>query len=463
MNDTEALKNYVRAEDGALQWTLRGTSQHVYATIYEFALTSQIWQGRAWTHRLQLFVPHTPHATKPNADMPMVVNSAADAVLLYITTQGGSAETELGVQACAATGIACAFLYDVPNQPLFEGLMEDALIAHTFVRYLETGDATWPLLFPMVKSVVRAMDALQAFSREASNAKTVPHAAAAEGQSASLVPFARFLITGASKRGWTSWLTAVAEAETGRVAAIAPMVYDNLNLLAQMPHQREVMGGYSASIHDYTELDLQARMATPEGAQLARMVDPYTYLDRLTLPKLLINGANDLYWMTDALNLYWPALPTPKHVLYVPNTGHFLGDTARVYATLVAFVRAVVAHDALPAPVLNVTETESFVTINAGNITDDVRLWVAYSTSRDFRGAFWKSPTHTPCGKEEVWTTTVRKPSDGFMALFGEFGFVYDGLPYTLSTPVNIFPMQLKMREIAEESAGQHANIPAKE
>ncbi len=293
MNDTEALKNYVRAEDGALQWTLRGASQHVYATIYEFALTSQIWQGRAWTHRLQLFVPHTPHATKPDSDMPMVVNSAADAVLLYITTQGGSAETELGVQACAATGIACAFLYDVPNQPLFEGLMEDALIAHTFVRYLETEDATWPLLFPMVKSVTRAMDALQAFSREASNAKTVPNTANATVQNTALVPFTRFLITGASKRGWTSWLTAVAEAETGRVAAIAPMVYDNLNLLAQMPHQREVTGGYSASIHDYTELDLQARMATPEGAQLAQMVDPYTYLDRLTLPKLIINGAND--------------------------------------------------------------------------------------------------------------------------------------------------------------------------
>lgn len=437
MSGMEALSDYARAEDGALQWTLQNMSSHPYATVYEFALTSQIWQGQAWTHRLQLFVPHSLAA------------AGADAVLLYVTTQGGKAETELGAQAATATGIACAFLYDVPNQPLFDGLMEDALIAHTLVRYLETGDATWPLLFPMVKSVTRAMDALQEFSRQAasrSSSAVLPTAAgqAAGGQNANApislpVPFTRFLITGASKRGWTSWLTAVAEAQSGRVSAILPMVYDNLNLLAQMPHQREITGGYSASIHDYTELDLQAQMATPEGAQLAQMIDPYTYRDRLTLPKLIINGANDSYWMTDALNLYWPALPDPKHVLYVPNTGHFLNDPSRVYATLVAFVRATVAGDALPSPVLNVTDMENFVSVSAGNLTEDVRLWIAYSATRDFRSALWKSPNHMPRDKGQEWQTSLRKPSEGFMALFGEFGFVYDGLPYTLSTPINIF------------------------
>ncbi len=437
MSDAEALSDYVGAEDGALQWTLQNMSSHAYATVYEFALTSQIWQGRAWTHRLQLFAPHSLTAI------------GADAVLLYITTQGGNAETELGIQAAAATGIACAFLYDVPNQPLFDGLLEDALIAHTLVRYLETGDATWPLLFPMVKSVTRAMDALQEFSQQAASgssgaAQRTATGQAADGQNADsivapLVPFTRFLITGASKRGWTSWLTAVAEAQSGRVAAILPMVYDNLNLLAQMPHQREITGGYSASIHDYTELDLQTRMATPEGARLAQMIDPYTYRDRLTLPKLIINGANNSYWMTDALNLYWPDLPDPKHVLYVPNTGHFLGEPSRVYATLTAFVRAIVAGDNLPAPVLNVTDMGNFVSLNAGNLTEDVRLWIAYSTTRDFRAARWNSPNHIPRDKWEEWRTSLRKPAEGFMALFGEFGFVYDGLPYTLSTPINIF------------------------
>ena len=422
MSDMEALSDYVGAEDGALQWTLQNTSSHAYATVYEFALTSQIWQGRAWTHRLQLFAPYS------------ATPAGADAVLLYITTQGGNAETELGLQAAAATGIACAFLYDVPNQPLFDGLLEDALIAHTLVRYLETGDATWPLLFPMVKSVTRAMDALQQFSRQ-----HFDNATDTGGQNTFPAPFTRFLITGASKRGWTSWLTAVAEAQSGRVAAILPMVYDNLNLSAQMPHQREIAGGYSASIHDYTELDLQARMATPEGARLAQMIDPYTCRDRLTLPKLIINGANDSYWMTDALNLYWPALPDPKHVLYVPNTGHFLNDPSRVYATLTAFVRSIVAGDALPAPVVNVTDTAKWLYLDAENETEDVRVWTAHSTTRDFRGALWTPQALSPRNRVQQLTATIPKPSEGYMALFGEFGFVYDGLPYTLSTPINIF------------------------
>src|SRR2546430_657604 len=121
----------------------------------------------------------------------------------------------------------------------------------------------------MVKSTVRAIDSLQAFAAHEK-----------------LAPIKRFIVTGASKRGWTTWLTATVDA---RVKAIIPMVYDNLDLQAQMPHQLQTWGQYSEQIQDYTRRGIQAKMGTTEGRRLTAMVDPYTFRRSLAMPKLIVN------------------------------------------------------------------------------------------------------------------------------------------------------------------------------
>src|SRR5205085_3793545 len=229
------------------------------------------------------------------------------AATLLLWNQGGRASPgtiAFGLDLARKMGAPCAFLYGIPNQPLLGGKKEDALIAETFVRYLDTKDESWPLLFPMAKSLVKAMDALQAFADREWKA-----------------PVRSFIVAGGSKRGWTTWLTAAADP---RVKAIAPMVIDTLNMRQQGPYQLKSFGAYSEQVRDYTARGLLPMADTPAAKRLWSMVAPYTYRDRLTLPKLLIHGANDPYWTTDALNLYWDGLKGDKWVLYVPNAGHKL-------------------------------------------------------------------------------------------------------------------------------------------
>ena len=164
----------------------------------------------------------------------------------------------------------------------------------------------------MVKSVVRAMDAIQQWSRKGARGEVL-----------------KFVVTGASKRGWTTWLTAVVDK---RVIAIAPMVIDMLNIPAQIPNQLKQWGQFSIQIVDYTRRGLvQPENQTDRHARLWEMVDPYSYRDRLKIPKLIILGTNDPYWTLNALDLYWHGLTGIKHVLYVPNAGHSL-DTPSNYA-----------------------------------------------------------------------------------------------------------------------------------
>src|SRR5262249_41465204 len=180
--------------------------------------------------------------------------------------------------------IPVAFLYGIPNQPLFEGKKEDALIAETFVRYLKTEDEDWPPLFPMTKSLVRAMDALRAFAKEEWKTEVKS-----------------FVVSGGSKRGWTSWLTAAADS---RVKAVAPCVIDMLNFGKQLPQQILSFGKPSEMIRDYTNRGLIPIPDTTPATRLWTMVDPWMYRDKLTMPKLLVHGTNDPYSPQHATHVY---------------------------------------------------------------------------------------------------------------------------------------------------------------
>jgi PhoPQ-activated pathogenicity-related protein len=317
-----------------------------------------------------------------------------------------------------------AILYNIPNQPLYNGLKEDALIVYTWKKYIEPGDESWPLHFPMAKAVLKAMDAIQAFMPEA-------------GQPA----INEFMITGASKRGWTTWLSAASRDK--RIKAIVPMVIDTLNVPAQAKHQLEAYGKLSEQVMDYTVGGITQMLETPAGKKLIQLEDPYSYRDRLTLPKLLILGTNDRYWSQDSLNIYWNDLKGPKWVLYTPNSGHGLEDRTRVLNTMTAFARSVASHTPWPKMEWNYKATAdgTELTVRSDSSPKSARLFRVAAPTQDFRDSKWTSEeiTDSKAGQNSAtYKASFPNPPSGYAAIFAEVSYEIDGKPFTLSTHIDI-------------------------
>ena len=410
------LEKYIRKPEADFGWRLnkKGDSQQSGDRIYDLQFVSQTWQGNKWQHQLHVYRP-----------LDVAANPT---MFLWVT--GGSASSEyvsMGMELARKSRAPVAFLFHIPNQPLLEGnLYEDDLIAETFVRYLNSGDDNWPLLFPMVKSVVKAMDVLQAFGKKEWSES-----------------IDKFIVAGASKRGWTTWLTAAVDR---RVAAIAPVVIDTLNMRAQMSRQLEAFGAYSSRLAPYSSRGLLPIPQTAEGQRLLSMVDPWAYRDKLTMPKLIINGTNDFYWATDALNLYWNGIPADKWVLYIANAGHNLRRQDRpqqdqlddLINGLAAFSRHQISGT--PMPKLSWKhERENGklrLAITATPVPLGARLWIAQRPTKDFRSAVWSEQAVT--SSKGTIVGEVTPPEKGHVAFFGELDYAIDGLRYHLSTQVRM-------------------------
>jgi len=406
----DALGDYVRKPDASFAWKQVEQRDVDGFTATRLDLTSQTWRGHAWQHQMLVVRP------------PQVRNK--DAAFLFITGDGDASRLFNLLKTLAErAGAIAAGVNRVPNQPLYDGRREDALIAHTFDQFLKTGDREWPLLFPMTKSAVRAMDAVQAF-------------ASADGGSKPT----RFVVGGASKRGWTAWLTAVTDI---RVAGIAPMVIDMLNMTAQLNWAQQVYGRQSEQINDYTGLKLVERMNEPRMVELRSWVDPYSHRKSYSMPKLLLLGTNDPYWTVDALRHYWSELPEPKLIFQTPNAGHDLAGGKEATQTLAAFFQMIADREELPKLNWNFTAApEAGVSIETTTSTPakSFRLWTADSPDRDLRNDRWSS-SELPSNPGRKIATQVSKPAAGYRAYLVEAELTATtGHTYKLSTEARVTP-----------------------
>jgi PhoPQ-activated pathogenicity-related protein len=424
-----ALDRYVAAPDPNFAWKAVRDLQApegVKATLLE--MTSQKWlteqevERPLWTHWLTVIRP---------------AKVTSDVALLFIT--GGSLERPAPTQppawlieAAQTTGTVTAELRMVPNQPVVfkddpehKPRTEDDFIAYTWNKYLRTGDEKWPARLPMTKSAVRAMDAVTAF------------AATPEGGGSRV---ARFVVSGASKRGWTTWTTAAVDQ---RVIAIAPAVIDMLNVEPSFVHHYRAYGDWSEAVKDYTQQGIMNWMGTPQFRALMKIEEPYEYRERLTLPKYLLNASGDQFFLPDSSRFYFDDLHGEKHLRYEPNASHSLEKTD-AQDNLQAFYGMIVKD--MPRPQVKWTfERDGSIKVVAKDRPDSVVMWQATNPdARSFRqdkigNAYTSSPL-TPTGPN-TWLAKVNAPPKGWTAFFIELTFAGDGKhPFVETTGIRVLP-----------------------
>lgn len=452
-DESLVLDQYVHACDPDAGYTLQSTATVPALGVRTavLRLNSGAWRGPndvnasgSWSHLLTLIQP------------PVVTANTALLLISGGDTNANPSGLELAAPFAVASGSIVAVLQAVPNQPLrFSddnvSRREDAIIAYSYDKYL-TGvesaetDRTWPALLPMTRAAVRAMDSITDYMLN---------------QADRPANINRFVVAGASKRGWTTWLTAAADP---RVVGIIPIVIDVLNMDEQMTHHKRAYGGvYSNAVQDYVNANVFDRLGTPQGQSLLDIVDPFSYLSRLTMPKLIANATGDQFFLPDSWKFYLNSLPGETSLYYAPNTDHGLqsnngpaideGTANTILAWYIALLRDIERPvvtgafvSGVPAPGTNATYR-----VTATLPPNRATLWQANSPSRDFRletiGPAWESSTLSPADSTGLtYNAVFSAPAagSGWRAYYVTLSYAAPAglgdIEYSISTPIQVLP-----------------------
>lgn len=425
--DRSPLDDFVNALDPGYKWDIRGRTFGDGYVRYDLLVTSGSWRTAAevnrtlWQHWVSVYVPD------------VVTN---DHVFLFI--DGGNlsstppSDGDIAPYAgpiAAGTGAIFVRVTAIPYQPLqFAGesfsRTEDSLIAYSWAKFLETGDPTWPANLPMTRGVVRSMDAVLDF---------LESPVGGDRQLDS------FTVAGGSKRGWTTWLTAAVDP---RVSFAVPIVSDLLNMEESFVHHYAYYNGtYSFAVNDYVAagvLDVD-NYGTDEVNELLSIVDPYTYKERLTIPKFILNASGDEFFVPDSWSFYYDDLLGPKWIRYVPNTGHGISDPALLIDAF-SLMAAIISDT--PIPEYSFTQLpDGTIELTTSGTVIDAKLWQSTNpNARDFRYSVTNarfSATQLTDQGGGVYRGNVPEPATGWTAYYIQITFSNAiGAPVTVSSGI---------------------------
>lgn len=413
---------------------LSKTLQH-QVTVQSFHMISQSWspgglvQPTPWQHQVDFYIPEHPlsqHAL-------IVINNGTN----YIGGGTGtkppsefSAET-LAVIARATQTIVIS-VSNEPNQYLTydldaQSLHEDDSVARSWALFMDNPQLKklMPLHIPMAAAVSQAIRVAKL----------------------ELKPWGinKFIVAGASKRGWAAWLAFISDPD---VDAVVPFVIDLLDTHVALRHMYLTYGGnWPIAFYPYYQQHIDTLIKTPAFTDLMKIEDPLQYLaagyrSRLGKTKYIVNASGDDFYVPDNARFYYDALPGEKALRVVPNIDHG-GIKEFTEQSLVAFVNRFQHEQALPQ--LIATQEGTMLIVNFSEKPVKIKRWTASNKiARDFRYAcgirYRATSLHVPAQGRMTLALDHHQP--GWQATFIEATF-RDGLVATsrvFITPDAVYP-----------------------
>ncbi|MBI1199309.1 MAG: PhoPQ-activated pathogenicity [Phenylobacterium sp.] len=426
-NPPNALDAYVARPDPSFAWRVEKTFTGPGYRGAVLELTSQTWLSpketdrSVWKHWLVVTIPDTV---------------AHDKAMLFIdggnnTDPAPKGPTGYLAKMATDTSSVVAELRQTPNQPMHlagdpsgKARVEDEIIAYQWARYLNAGNPDALVRLPMVKGASAAMTAVQQY---------LP------GEK---LKVDGFVVAGASKRGWTTWLSGLLDE---RVIGIAPLVINTLDVDATAIHHWRALGYFSPALQDYVDERLiPDQIGKPVLEAVNAIEDPIRYLDRprMKIPKYVVNAVGDEYFPPDNTRFSWTKLPGDKRLRMIPNANHSLALTD-VTDSVTAWYDALISGRPIPEPTWTVAKDGTVVVSGAQGA--EVRLWQATNPkARDFRvatlGRAFKGEVLAPRA-DGTYAAKVAAPAEGFTAWFLEMTYPSGGkYPFKFTTEVYVTP-----------------------
>ena len=87
----------------------------------------------------------------------------------------------------------------------------------------------------------------------------------------------------------------------------------------------KILLGWSFAFEDYWEMNITNKIDDPLFQTAMDIIDPFSYRDKILMPKLVVDGTMDEFFLLDDSTYWWHEMPNAYELnrfIMVPNADH---------------------------------------------------------------------------------------------------------------------------------------------